>query len=201
MTRCLPVRGVGLWPALTDLCLLLLCAASLQAQMTVTIGARHLTKQPIDRDIYGVLLEHIGQGFDTMRAELLQDNSFEGLKEFYPATENWAEGKINDQTFWWHSGYELHPWRAFGDARPDVVSTTFASNLVNGIRGKLIINNSGKSVGIAQDGIPLRAGMTYRFEGYFDPAPYPARKPGAKANVVIALYADAGLQEAVWRRP
>ena len=99
----------------------LLFSISLAAAQPVTITAssERLSPAPVDSRIYGVLLEHIGQQMDTMWAELLQDNSFEGLREFLPkiaAVE--AEGPIDSSRFWWHSGYELHPWRSMATASP-----------------------------------------------------------------------------------
>src|SRR5690348_15993579 len=96
----------------TGLCLFLTLAA---AQPTpITISSERLSPTPVDKRIYGVLLEHIGQQIDTMWAELLQDNSFEGLRDFSEQSQRWAEGAIDKSRFWWHSGYELHPWRSIG---------------------------------------------------------------------------------------
>jgi hypothetical protein len=66
---------------------------------TIVIGAERLAQTPLDKRIYGALLEHIGQQMDTMWAELLQDNSFEGLRPFSAESERWAEGKIDSHQF------------------------------------------------------------------------------------------------------
>ena len=94
----------------------LLFAVALAAAppIAITVSNERISNTPVDKRIYGVLLEHIGQQMDTMWAELLQDNSFEGLREFSDPRERWAEGPIDSSRFWWHSGYELHPWRTVG---------------------------------------------------------------------------------------
>ena len=105
---------------------LLLVTIPLAAQpVAITISNERLSPTPVDKRIYGVLLEHIGQQMDTMWAELLQDNSFEGLREFSDSSHRWAEGAIDSSRFWWHSGYELHPWRSIGAA----VNTAVAMNI------------------------------------------------------------------------
>jgi alpha-L-arabinofuranosidase len=176
-------------------CLVLAAALNAPAAdgVTVTIGVEKLSRAPIDRNIYGAVLEHIGQQMDIMWAELLQDNSFEGLRPFNEHTENWAEGKVDSSRFWWHSGYELHPWRAFGEEKSATVATSFGNNMVNGLHGKIVNNASSHAAGIAQDGIPVKAGMTYKFEAYLSPTGIGRRVPGADATVTIGLYADSAL--------
>ncbi len=179
----------------SELKLLTICVASASlvcGQTTIMIATGQLTRAGIDRNIYGATLEHIGQQMDTLRAELLQDTSFEGLREFSSNTENWAEGKVNNHAFWWHSGYELHPWRSVGGT----VETSSGSNFVNGSHGKVIVHNGGPPTGLAEDGVPLKAGMRYRFEGYFDSSPYPMRNPDGSATVTIGLYRDPELTKA-----
>ncbi len=166
------------------------CAA--QPRPAIVVRAERLARQPLDKSIYGALLEHIGQQMDTMWAELLQDHSFEGLSPFSEQSERWAEGKIDKSQFWWHSGYELHPWRSFGtDASAASVSTAFAANIMHGMHAKVIQSRTDGRAGIAQDGIPLKAGMTYRFSGYFSPTG--RGRPKGEAKVTVGLYADAGL--------
>jgi alpha-L-arabinofuranosidase len=177
-------------------CLLAALALGLSAAesvTTVTIRNQKLSPTPIDPNIYGAVLEHIGQQMDIMWAELLQDNSFEGLRPFSERSETWAEGKIDSSRFWWHSGYELHPWRAFGTDSSASVSTSFGANLVNGMQGKVINNASTHAAGIAQDGIPVRAGMTYRFAGFLSPTGQGRRVPGGVSQVTVGLYADSAL--------
>lgn len=170
-----------------------LCLGAGEGPTTVAIGTEKLSRTPIDPNIYGAVLEHIGQQMDIMWAELLQDNSFEGLRSFNERSEGWAEGKIDSSQFWWHSGYELHSWRAFGTDSSASVSTSFGANLINGMQGKVINNTSTHAAGIAQDGIPVRAGMTYRFEGFLSPTGQGRRVPGAASQVTVGLYADGAL--------
>jgi hypothetical protein len=153
---------------------------------TITISSERISSTPVDKGIYGVLLEHIGQQMDTMWAELLQDNSFEGLREFSEQSHRWAEGAIDSSRFWWHSGYELHPWRAIGAG----VSTSTATGIRHGMHAKVIANRGDQPAGIAQDGIPVRAGMTYRFTGYVSPGP---RGSAGETEVTIGVYADKDL--------
>lgn len=188
-------RRVCMWPAIGVLCAGLLPVAAEQATRTVTIGTRRLARSAIDRNIYGVMLEHIGQQMDTLWAELLQDVSFEGLREFSPQSEHWAEGKIDNRQFWWHSGYELHPWRSFGVDQAASVRTSFATNIMHGLQSKVLVNGSDHAVGIAQDGIPLKARMSYRFEGYLNPAARGRPAQSAQSRVTVGLYADASLQK------
>lgn len=188
-------RRICKWLAIGCLGVGLLAVAAEQATRTVTIGTRRLARSAIDRNIYGVMLEHIGQQMDTLWAELLQDVSFEGLREFSPQSERWAEGKIDNRQFWWHSGYELHPWRAFGVDQAASVRTSFATNIMHGLQSKVLVNGSDHAVGIAQDGIPLKAGMSYRFEGYLNPAARGRPAQSAQSHVTVGLYADASLQK------
>jgi alpha-L-arabinofuranosidase len=165
------------------LCLLL--PATLAAA-EITITTERLARAPVDKRIYGVLLEHIGQQMDIMWSELLQDNSFEGPREYSEPTHRWAEGAVDKSRFWWHSGYELHPWRSFGAG----VSPTFATNILHGLYARTITNRSERAAGLAQDGIPVKAGMTYRFTGYLSPG---ARGKPGESQVTVGLYADADL--------
>jgi len=148
---------------------------------TITISSERLSNTPVDKRIYGVLLEHIGQQMDTMWAELLQDNSFEGLREFSEPSHRWAEGEIDSSRFWWHSGYELHPWRPIGTG----VSTSFATSIRHGMHAKVINNRGDQPAGIAQDGIPVRAGMTYHFSGYLK----------GQTGVTVGVYAGKDLSK------
>jgi hypothetical protein len=59
-----------MWLAIGCLCVGLLPVAAEQATRTVTIGTRRLARSAIDKNIYGVMLEHIGQQMDTLWAEL-----------------------------------------------------------------------------------------------------------------------------------
>src|SRR5689334_18446448 len=182
MKRCAPMRGKVAAGLLFSLSL----AAAQPA--AITISSERLSSTPVDKRIYGVLLEHIGQQMDTMWAELLQDNSFEGLREFSDSTHRWAEGPIDSSRFWWHSGYELHPWRTVGAG----VSTAWAVNIRHGMQAKVIANRGDKPAGIAQDGIPVRAGMTYRFTGYVSPGP---RGAEGQTELTVGLYAGADLSK------
>ncbi len=180
MKRWLPVLVVS-W---------LVCAQD--RPVAIVVGAERRSTAAAGRRIHGALLEHIGQQMDTMWAQLLQDNSFEGLRPFSAQSENWAEGKIDSSRFWWHSGYELHPWRAFGTGTGATVSTSFATNIMHGMHAKVVANKGDRPAGIAQDGVPLRAGMSYRFTGYLSPSAR-NRRAGSGARVTVGLYADAGL--------
>lgn len=160
------------------------------ATPVVTVGTAKLAQAPAGRFIYGALLEHIGGQLDTMWAELLQDNSFEGFRKYSSHLENWAEGKIDARRFWWHSGYELHPWRAVGAGPSAVVRTSFGSDIMNGIHGKVVSNNSNHPAGVAQDGIPLQSGMTYHFEGYFRPLAGKGMSQSGESRVTVGLYED-----------
>jgi hypothetical protein len=179
MRKCAPK------PVNTPLALLLFTSIAAAQPAAITISSERLSPTPVDKRIYGVLLEHIGQQMDIMWAELLQDNSFEGLREFSEQSHRWAEGAIDNSRFWWHSGYELHPWRSIG-----AVNTAVAMNIRHGMQAKTIANRGDKPAGIAQDGIPVRAGITYHFTGYFSPA---ARGGEGRTEVTVGLYADKDL--------
>ena len=166
--------------------LVALTLAAAEKPVSVTITSDRLSKSPVDKRIYGVLLEHIGQQMDTMWAELLQDNSFEGLRDFSEQSRRWSEGAIDSSRFWWHSGYELHPWRTFG-----AVNATFANGIMHGMRARAIVSRGDQASGIAQDGIPVKAGITYRFTGYLNPANRAMRGGVAESRVIVGLYVDA----------
>jgi len=169
--------------AVRVVCTIALLGASVFGQqldrtLTITIGAERLTKTPIDKRIYGVMLEHLRERVNVLWAELLQDASFEAQQERLPQSEHWPE---------------LHPWRSFGTNKAASVRTVFAYNIMNGMHAKVIWNRSEHPVGIAQDGVPVRAGISYHFEGYLKPSgrnlhPNPAQ-------VTIGLYADPALQK------
>ena len=72
------------------------------------------------------------------------------------------------------------------------VTTARAMNIRHGIQAKVIANRGEKPVGIAQDGIALRAGMTYRFTGYLSPGP---RGAEPQTEVTVGLYGDPELSK------
>src|SRR5436190_5338775 len=65
-------------------------------------------------------------------------------------------------------------------------------NIRHGLLAKAIANRSDKPAGIAQDGIPLRAGITYHFTGYFSPA---ARGGEGQTELTVGIYADKDLSK------
>lgn len=97
--------------AVAILCLLLFACLALSdgraegptsRELIISVGTEKLGQTPMDRNICGAVLEHIGQQIDVMWAELLHDHSFEGIPAFAWPTENWAEGKIDSRQFWCH---------------------------------------------------------------------------------------------------
>jgi alpha-L-arabinofuranosidase len=73
------------------------------------------------------------------------------------------------------------------------VNETFANGIMHGMRARAIAVRGEQSAGLAQDGIPVQAGMTYRFTGYLNPANRAMRGAAAESHVTVGLYADASL--------
>ena len=99
--------------------------------------------------------------------ELLQDNSFEGLREF-------SDHTIAGRRVRWITAASggIPVTSCIRGAPSDRASTQrIATNIRHGMQAKMIANRGEKPSGIAQDGIPMRAGMTYRFTGYLSPGP------------------------------
>jgi alpha-L-arabinofuranosidase len=179
------------------LVILLLAAMNIlyaQEHAAVTIEKQFVHDRPISPYIYGGFLEHMAKQMEATWAELLQDVSFEGYTEYARESHGWAEGPIDESAVWWHSGYEQREWQAVGAEGDNTVENKELSGMFHGSRARRIINKGDGPCGIAQGGVPLKAGMTYRFKGYFSTGVRWGRREGEPAREIsIGLYGGKDL--------
>jgi len=145
------------------------------APRRVVVSDEPLCAEPIDRRIYGNFVEFLDHHVQGMRAQMLDDVSFEGI---LPPAE---------YVFWQRDkDVEDHPWRPTGGtegASAELVDEgAFNGAKCYRIRG---IEGSGGTPGIRQSGIPVEEGNRYLVAVYL-------RGEDVRGAVSVALGQDYG---------
>jgi alpha-N-arabinofuranosidase len=167
----------------------------------ITVTPQELIEKPINPLIYGNFIESgLGRQVDMMWAELLFNRSFEPVSPLRAPVWDWLNRKPGDDLTgesWWHSGYEVNRWHLV--AGNDEASLTYHHihtsqvhlwAFCHGSQSVNIKNDSeSKPALLAQDGIFLKRGVSYRFNGFFRTGQI--WTPGTeKIDVTVGLYKE-----------
>ncbi|MBM3474157.1 MAG: hypothetical protein FJX75_12885 [Armatimonadetes bacterium] len=149
-------------------------AASPEARLTVT--HERLRDEPISPFIYGNFIEFLDHHVQGMRAQMLDDVSFEGL---LPPAEwcYWQRDKDMDD----------HPWLPTGEGAVDIV----AEGAFNGAKCCRLQASSG----IRQGGLSLHAGRKYTLSLYLHGEGPLTVSLGRDLGPFVASYAEAQITD------
>jgi alpha-N-arabinofuranosidase len=128
----------------------------------ITITGKRLQREPISPMIYGNFMELLSDLVPAMWAEKLDGTSFEYLRT--P-----QERELHRSRFTFDPKRDPHdrPWRLLGKA-PQAECELDAERPFNGqVSQRIRLRAGGTEAGIAQDGIFVEKGESYRFIGHF----------------------------------
>ncbi|HQK94329.1 MAG TPA: alpha-L-arabinofuranosidase C-terminal domain-containing protein [Armatimonadota bacterium] len=145
------------------------------APRRIVVCAERLCAEPVDRRIYGNFVEFLDHHVQGMRAQMLDDVSFEGI---LPPAEHVFWQKDKD--------VEDHPWRATGDTdgAPVELVEDRAFNGTKCYRISVADRQRG-APGIRQSGVPVEQGKRYWVALYL-------RGEDVSGAVSVALGQDYG---------
>jgi len=161
----------------------------------VAVEPKVIVPKPVSPLIYGNFIElGLAHQVDRMWAELLWNRSFEEITPYTPYVWDWLSRTPSDdltKEAWWHSGYEENRWY-IDTANPE------ASMLPRPFWGfrhgvqSVDIHNGSKAqwAVLAQDGIHLRKGLTYRFSGWMGTGQTAVEVAEKPVRIKVGLYPE-----------
>ncbi|HOF39571.1 MAG TPA: alpha-L-arabinofuranosidase C-terminal domain-containing protein [Candidatus Hydrogenedentes bacterium] len=163
--------------------------------LRVVVTPDELVNEPASPLLYGHLIQSgFGRQVDGLWAEMLFNRSFEAVTPFKESVWGWLHRRPDDDLStedWWHSGYEETDWYiAPGNPEAHLGYSAYW-DFRHGERSAHVTNRNNTSAAIlAQDGLWLRKGMSYRLRGclrhgdLMDPDTPPI-------NITVGLYGEA----------
>ena len=174
------------------------------APTQATILPEALASKPISPLLYGNFIElGLGRQVDGLWSEMLYNRSFEEVPQPPLGYLGWLGRNPEDdlaQEPWWHSGYERPPWLASGEAGKYVWNPNVKYWMRQGMQEAILENHGAAPASFYQNGLYLRAGMTYHFHGQLKSGEI-GQFSGPKAAVTIGLYAGNALDKPIVTRP
>ncbi|MGI6460911.1 MAG: alpha-L-arabinofuranosidase C-terminal domain-containing protein [Candidatus Hydrogenedentales bacterium] len=139
--------------------------------LRVVVTPDELMPEPASPLLYGHLIQSgFGRQLDGLWAEMLFNRSFEQVTPFKESVWGWLHRRPDDDLStedWWHSGYKEADWYiAPGNPEAHLGYSAYR-DFRHGERSAHVTNRNNTSTAIlAQDGLWLRKGMSYRLRGY-----------------------------------
>lgn len=161
----------------------------------VTVTPEELVSEPINPMIYGNFIESgFGRQVDGMWSEMLFNRSFEEVTPLKESVWGWLNRKPEDDLAaedWWHSGYEEPQWYVAPGNPEAHLNYSEYWDFHHGLRAASLNNrNNTSKATLAQDGLCLRPGITYRFSGYLRHGEI-ADRDVPPIDVTVGLYKEA----------
>ena len=161
----------------------------------VAVVPKVIVPKPVSPLIYGNFIElGLAHQVDRMGAELLWNRSFEEITPYTPYVWDWLSRTPSDdltKEAWWHSGYEENRWYVDA-ANPDaeMLPRPFWG-FRHGVQSVDVHNNSKAQWAVlAQDGIHLRKGLTYRFSGWIGTGQTAVEVAEKPVRIKVGLYPE-----------
>ncbi len=168
---------------------------AVQARFEVELTPTITVAKPINPLIYGNFVESgLAHQVDAMWAEMLWNRSFEVIPPTTVYGWDWIERKPSDDLTkepWWHSGYEENAWY-LDSANPEAEMLPRAHwGFRHGVQSCEIRNGSKTQWAVlAQDGLRLSKGLTYRFSGWAGTGEVYVDRTKSPVKVKIGLYPE-----------
>jgi len=154
---------------------------------TVIVYPEFLHEGRISPLLYGNFVEFLGAQVASLWAEMLCDRALEGLAEVSDATRDYWISPVLEENPFYHSGYLERPWFPVG--KHSGAHWTRDNN--QAFRGRFCLRididapSHNQPRGIAQRGLSVEAGRTYRVELHL-------RGQSLQAPVVVTIGRDMG---------
>jgi alpha-L-arabinofuranosidase len=161
----------------------------------VEISPRVIVTKPVSPLIYGNFIElGFAHQVDRMWAELLWNRSFEEIAPYKLYVWDWLSRRPSADLAgepWWHSGYEEDGWYV-DPSNPDAsVSPRPFWGFRHGVQSIDVRNGSRTRWAVlAQDGLHLRKGLTYRFSGWLGTGQTAAEVADKPVRIKLGLYPE-----------
>ena len=146
--------------------------SDLKQAPTMVVSTDSIVAKPVNQMMYGHFIESgFGRQVDRMWSEMLFNRGFEAAEPLKSAVWEWLQRKPGDNLTteaWYHNGYEENPWYLAQGNPQAVLEYSRYWGFHQGLQAAAVRNSStDKPALLVQDGLVLRAGISYTLQGTF----------------------------------